>query len=117
MLLTPVVFTLTKVIYLGSEVIKLLLCCTKPSMKLSLLINANMVKNKDFSCFHTLFIMLINVIMPTIVGIFTFINMINSMSMLVEHVKCFITSGLDSNYDHEMSLSQIIATPWPYLSL
>ena len=40
-----------------------------------------------------LFIMLINVKMPTIVGILTFISMINFVLSLVEHEKSFITSG------------------------
>ena len=37
--------------------------------------------------------MLINVKMPTIVGILTYISIINFMLSLVEHVKSFITSG------------------------
>ena len=40
------------------------------------------------------FIMLINVKMPTIVGILIFMSMINLMLSLVEHEKRFITSGL-----------------------
>ena len=40
-----------------------------------------------------IFIMLINVKMPTIVGILTFISMINFMLSWVEHEKSFITSG------------------------
>ena len=38
--------------------------------------------------------MLINVKMPTIVGILTFMSMINFMLCWVEHEKSFITSGL-----------------------
>ena len=38
--------------------------------------------------------MLINVKMPTIVGILTFMGRINFMLSLVEHEKSFITSGL-----------------------
>ena len=38
--------------------------------------------------------MLINVKMPTIVGILTFMSRINFMLSLVEHEKSFITSGL-----------------------
>ena len=36
--------------------------------------------------------MLINVEMPTIVGILAFMSMINFMLSIVEHEKCFITS-------------------------
>ena len=49
--------------------------------------------------FHALFlsdvvfIMLINVKMPTIVGILTFISMINFVLSWDEHEKSFITSG------------------------
>ena len=39
------------------------------------------------------FIMLINVKMPTIVGILTFMSRINFLLSLVEHEKSFITSG------------------------
>ena len=50
-----------------------------------------MLKNKDFSCFQTIryvvFIMLINVKMPTIVGILTFTSMIKFMLKSVEHKK------------------------------
>ena len=42
-----------------------------------------------------LFIMLINVKMPTIVGILTFMSRINFVFNLVEHEKSFITSGPD----------------------
>ena len=40
-----------------------------------------------------IFIMLINVKMPTIVGILTFMSMINFMLGSFEHDKSFITSG------------------------
>ena len=42
-----------------------------------------------------LFFLLINVIMPTIVGILTFISGENFMLNCVEHEKSFITSGPD----------------------
>ena len=41
------------------------------------------------------FIMLINVKMPTIVGILTFMSRINFLLSLVEHGKSFITLGPD----------------------
>ena len=45
-----------------------------------------------FSLSDVAFIMLINVKMPTIVGILTFMSMINFVLSRVEHRKCFITS-------------------------
>ena len=57
-------------------------------MKFQLLIKTNMLKMKTFLAFKlsdVLFGMLINVKMPTLVGILTFMNMIISCS--VENVK------------------------------
>ena len=55
-------------------------------MKLQLLLKSKMLKNKDFSknnlafkLSDVVFIMLINVKMSTIVGILTFMSMINCM--------------------------------------
>ena len=62
-----------------------------------------MLKNEAFLSFKpsvVVFIMLINVKMPTIVGILTFMSMINSMLSLVEDEN-FITSGLTENYSME----------------
>ena len=50
-----------------------------------------------FKLSDIVFIMLINVKMPTIVGILTFISIINFMLSWVEHEKSFITSGPDHN--------------------
>ena len=54
------------------------------------------MKNKDFTCFQTLifsqFFMVINVKMPTIVGILTLMSMINGVLSCVEHEFFFITS-------------------------
>ena len=74
---------------------KPLSCSTQLSMKFQLLIKAKMLKNKDFSfkLSDVAFIMLINVKMPTIVGILTLMSMINFMLILVEDEKFFITSG------------------------
>ena len=44
---------------------------------------------------HVVFILLINVKMTTIVGILTFINMINYMLSYVKHEKSFITTRPD----------------------
>ena len=54
-------------------------CSTQLSMKFQLLIKTKMLKIKDFLAFklwNVVFIMLINVKMPTIVGILTFMSMI-----------------------------------------
>ena len=66
------------------------------------ILNAHKCKNiKKFSFFsgsdkpRMLFFMLINVKMPTVVGILTFMSRINFMLSGVEHGKSFITSGDD----------------------
>ena len=59
-------------------------------------ISLKFFKIKSFLAFklsYVVFIMLINVKMPTIVGILTFKSMINFMLSWVEHKKSFITSG------------------------
>ena len=60
-----------------------------------------MMKNKDLSNFalilsDVVFIFLINIKMPTIVGILTFTSMIHGMLSRVEHEINFIHSGTDS---------------------
>ena len=52
-----------------------------------------MKKFLALSLSDVVFIMLINVKMPTIVGILTFISRINFVLSRVEHEKGFITSG------------------------
>ena len=77
-------------------------------MKFQLLIKTKLLKNIDFLAFKfsdVLFIMLINVKMPTIDGIFTFMNMINFMLSWGEHEKSFIASG------EEMPQSQVPDQP------
>ena len=67
-------------------------------MKFQLLVNVKMLKNRDFLAFklsNVVFIMQINVKMPTIVGILTFISMIIFMLTYIEHDKSFITAGPD----------------------
>ena len=61
---------------LGQEVIKLFSCSTQLSMTIQLLIETKMPNNKYFSCFQTVFIILMHVKMPTIVGILTLMSMI-----------------------------------------
>ena len=73
------------------------------------ILNAHMYKNiKEFGCFlgsdkpDMLFFLLINVKMPTTVGIFIFMSRKNFMLSWVEHEKnFFITSGQ--------------GVPWPFL--
>ena len=51
-----------------------------------------MKKFLAFSPSDVVFIMLINVKMPTIVGILTFMSMLNFVLSLVEHGQSFVTS-------------------------
>ena len=92
----------------GFQVIKLLPCSTQLSKKFQLLIKTNMLKNKDYLAFklsNVVFIMLINVTMPTIVGIITFISMINFMLLNSAWIK-FYNLG---------SSSAISLVKWMYL--
>ena len=63
----------------GPKVYKLFLCSTKLSTKFQLLIKTKLLTNKEvsLSLSDVAFIMLINVKMPTIVGILTFMSRIN----------------------------------------
>ena len=75
---------------------KLFSCSTQLSTKFQLLIKNEIPTNKKFlalSISDVIFIMLINVKMPTIVGILTFMSRINFVLSLVEHGKSFLTSG------------------------
>ena len=60
----------------GPEVIKLFSCTIQLSMKFQLLIKTNIPTNKEVLS-DVVFIMLINVKMPTIIGILTFMSRIN----------------------------------------
>ena len=60
----------------GSEVIKLFPSSTQLSMKFQLLIITRILTNKD-GLSDAVFIMLINIKMPTVVGILTFMSRIN----------------------------------------
>ena len=77
---------------------------------IKLFLSSTQLRTKNFNCSYKLkyrqmkkflalslldvvFIMLINVKMPTIVGILTFMSTINVMLSWVEHEKSFITSG------------------------
>ena len=74
------------VVFPSPEVIKLFSCSTQLSIKFQLLRKTKMLKNKDLFCFKpsdVVFIMLINVKMPTtIVGILTFMSMINFILLI-----------------------------------
>ena len=75
----------------GPQVIKLFSCSTQLSMEFRLLVKSKIIKCwkiKIFLAFKLsddVFIMLINVKMPIIVGILTFMSMINFMLSWVEH--------------------------------
>ena len=56
-----------------------------------------------FKLLDSVFIVLINVKMPTIVGILTFISMINFMLILVEHEITFISSKPDLEIGWQLS--------------
>ena len=68
------------------------------------ILNAHKIKISRNSAFlgsdkpRMLFFPLINVKMPTTVGILTFMSRKNYMRSLVEHAKSFITSGPDLTY-------------------
>ena len=62
---------------------------TQLSMKFDLPIKMNILASE---LSYVVFIMLINVKMPTIVGILTFMSMLNVIISSVEHNKCLITS-------------------------
>ena len=73
---------LTKFQMPGPEVIKLFPCTTQMSTKFQLLIKAKILTKKNFhsiSFSDVVFIMLINVKMPTVFGIFTFMSRIHFM--------------------------------------
>ena len=64
----------------GLEVTKFFSCSTQPSMEFEMLTKSKMLKIKaflPFRCSDVVFIMLINIKMPTIIGILTFMSMIN----------------------------------------
>ena len=67
----------------GLEVIKRFSCSTQLIMRFQLLIKTKMLKNKGFlfafKLSDVVFIMLINVKMPMIVGTLTFMSMIKCM--------------------------------------
>ena len=69
------------------KVIKLFSCSTQLSMEFHMLIKSKMLKIKTFAfrCSDVVFIMLINIKMPTIVGILTFMSMKNFILSQVEH--------------------------------
>ena len=71
-------------------------CSTQLSMKFQLLIITKMLKNINFSLLSNsdVFIMLINVRMPTIVGILTFMSMINVSSVELNMKKVLLPWGL-----------------------
>ena len=72
-------------------------CSTQLSMKFQLLIKLKILKNifLAFKLSYVAFIMLINVEMPTIVSISTFMSMMISMLSSFEHKKKFYNLGPD----------------------
>ena len=66
-----------------------------------------MKKFLALSLSDVVFIMLINVKMPTIVGILTFMSRINFVHSWVEHGKSFITSGQSFSVKLENNVEKI----------
>ena len=65
---------------LGTEITKLFSCSTQLSMQFQLLIKTKIQTNEEVSCFKSLRCFIYhakNVKMPTIVGILTFMSVIN----------------------------------------
>ena len=71
---------------------KLFSCSTHLGIKFQHLIKTKMLKNKDFLS-NVVLILLINVKMPTIVDILTFMSGINSCLVELSMKKSFITLG------------------------
>ena len=72
------------------KVLKVFPCSTQLSMKFQLLRESKILKNNIFFCLkqsNVVFILLINVKMPTIVGILTFMSRINFKLSWGEHEK------------------------------
>ena len=89
----------------GPEVIKLFSCSTQLSIKFQLLIKTKLLKNANFLAFklsNVAFSMLINVKMPTLVGILTFISMLNFVLSWIEHEKSFIVPRPDLDPKHSL---------------
>ena len=83
-------------LHTGPEVIKLFSRSTQLSMKFQMLISMKISRNSTFfpaQKLRMLFFVLINVKMPTIVGILTLMSRKSFMLNRVEHGKCFITSA------------------------
>ena len=93
------------------EVINLFPRSTQLNMKFTMLISIKILKNSAFLGSdkpRMLFFLLINVKMPTIVGILTIINRENFMLSRAEHEKCFITSGPGPEIIKMFMLSSIV---------
>ena len=76
---------------------KLFSCSTQLSMNFKLLIKTDIPRNEEASFLSfsgVVFIMLINVKMPTIVGILTFMSRINYMLSRVKHGKFYSLGAL-----------------------
>ena len=95
----------------GPEVIKLFPYSTQLSIKFQL--TAEELVFLPLKLLYAIFILLINVKMPTIVGILTLMSRKNSMLSCVEHENSFINSGSE----YTASLSQAKQSIYEPLSL
>ena len=92
----PVVSEPNSVLKPGPKVIKKFSCSTQPSMKFVLLINLKLLATANSFLLNIAeheISLIINMKMPTFVGIFISISRENFMLSWVEHEKRFITSG------------------------
>ena len=82
---------------------------TQLSMKFPLLIKTEMLKNNNISFFErfsdAVFILLINVKMPTIVGILTLMSRINIIIGWVEHIQIYNLEARLKNYNFHDQLT------------
>ena len=91
----------------GPDIKNLFSCSTQLRAKFQLLIKTKIQTTEEvsFSLSDVVFIMLINVKMPTIVGTLTFISRINFMLNWVEHGKVLKPQGLIIDLYSGLSLS------------
>ena len=94
----------------GIRVIKLFLCSTQLIKKLQLLIKTKMPTNEEvflaLSLSYVVFIMLMNVKMPTIVGILTFMSRITWCSAEMSIEKKFNNLGIRNWYNQVPHLTR-----------
>ena len=79
-------------------------CSTQLSMKFEWLIKKTTMLNPAFKLSNVVFTMLVNIKMPTIIGILTFMSRIHFKLSQVEHEKIKLTSGPVPTANAQISL-------------